>query len=115
MPFNETTQHTEAITTLQDIVGDLQQQIVEHIPITPAQQEVIARGVRGLAQRYKKKTGKDLFGQLFAKLCRSVGAPSYDKIPSGKYEQALDWLEQKPLQLFPDEPDAAPPRQERLL
>jgi hypothetical protein len=111
----ETTQNTEAITALHDIVGDLQQQIAEHIPITPAQQEAIARGVRGLAQRYKKKTGKELFGQLFAELCRSLGAPSYDKIPSGKYEQALDWLEQKARQLFPDDPDAAPPRQERLL
>ena len=111
----ETAQNTEAITALHEIVSDLQQTLAEHVPITPAQQQAIARGVRGLAQRYKKKTGKELFGQLFAELCRSLGAPSYDKIPSGKYEQALDWLEAKAQQLFPDDPDAAPPRQERLL
>jgi P22_AR N-terminal domain len=109
----ETTQNTEAITALQGIVADLQQQIAQHVPITPAQQQLIAQGVRSLAQRHKRKTGKELFGQLFAELCRSVGAPSYDKIPSGKYEQALDWIERKARQLFPDEP--LPPRQERLL
>lgn len=36
-------------------------------------------------------------------------------LPTGRYEDALTWLRNRAAELLPDDPDALPPLQERLL
>jgi P22_AR N-terminal domain len=103
------------ISELESIIGSLQEQVGEYMPITSRQQEEIARAIRRLAKRYQEQTGKDTFGLLFAEFCKTLGTPAYDKLPSVKYEQAIRWIQNKALQLFPDDADAAPPMQQTLL
>lgn len=105
----------ERLSTLETVVDDLQQQLLQHTVITPAQQEVLKRGIQRIAARYKQRTGTDRYAILFAQFCKTMGTPRYDALPAHKYEQALDWIEAQATALLPDDPDALPPRQERLL
>ena len=43
------------------------------------------------------------------------GRFSFDQLPAGKYDAALDWLRAKAQDYLPDDPDALPPLQESLL
>ncbi|NJM06802.1 hypothetical protein HC891_12375 [Candidatus Gracilibacteria bacterium] len=46
---------------------------------------------------------------------KRYGTPRYDALPAYKYEQALEWIEAQAKTLLPDDPEAVPSRQERLL
>ena len=58
-------------------------------PQTLERVEITGSAIKRIAQRYKKQTGKDLFGQLFAEFCKTHGTPRYDELPSNKYEAAV--------------------------
>ncbi|KAB8332804.1 hypothetical protein SD80_016945 [Scytonema tolypothrichoides VB-61278] len=100
---------------LETAVDDLQQQILQHTAITPAQQEVLKRGIKRIAVRYKQRTGGDRYALLFAQFCKALGTPRYDALPAHLYPSALDWIEEQARALLPDDPEALPPRQETLL
>jgi hypothetical protein len=112
--LTDTTQD-ERLDALETVVDDLQQQLLQHTVVTPAQQEVLKRGIQRIAARYKQRTGTDRYAILFAQFCKIMGTPRYDGLPAHKYEQPLDWIEAQAAALLPDDPDALPPRQERLL
>jgi urease accessory protein UreF len=103
------------LDAVENAVDDLQQQILQHTVVTPAQQEAIKRAIRRVAARYQQRTGAERYAMLFAQFCKAMGTPRYDALPAHKYEQALDWVEAQARALLPDDPDALPPRQERLL
>lgn len=105
----------ERIGALESIVEDLQHQLSRQVTITAAQQEFLKRSIQRLASRYAQKTGKQLYGLLFAEFCKTLKTPRYDALPAHKYEAALAWLTQKAQALLPDDPDALPPLQQRLL
>ncbi len=111
----DTSPHSDQIAELYDLVDSLQLQVREYVPVTPAQREAIARAIRGLATRYQRTHGKDLFGQLFAEFCRALGTKKYDELPAHKYDDAMAWIQARARQLFPDDPDAIPPIQQSLL
>ncbi len=103
------------IDAIETVVDDLQQQISQHTVVTPAQQEALKRAIKRVAVRYQQRTGSERYGLLFAQFCKAMGTPRYDALPAHKYEQALDWIEAQARALLPDDPEAMPPRQERLL
>jgi hypothetical protein len=103
------------LDTIETVVDDLQQQIQQHTVVTPAQQEAIKRAIKRVAVRYQQRTGSERYALLFAQFCKAMGTPRYDALPAHKYEQAIDWIEAQAHALLPDDPDALPPRQERLL
>lgn len=105
----------QRLSGLETVVDALQQQILQHTVVTAAQQEVLKRGIQRIAARYKQRTGNDRYAILFAQFCKTLGTPRYDALPAHKYEQAMDWIAAQAAALLPDDPDAAPPRQERLL
>lgn len=105
----------ERIGSIETAVEDLQQQILQHTVITPAQQEALKRSIQRIAARYKQRTGSERYAMLFAQFCKALGTPRYDALPAHKYEQALDWIDAEAKRLLPNDPDALPPRQERLL
>jgi len=100
---------------LETVVDELQQQLMQHTVVTPAQQEFLKRSIQRIASRYKQRTGNERYGMLFGQFCKALGTPRYDALPAHKYEHALDWIEAQARALLPDDPDAMPPRQERLL
>lgn len=103
------------LEALETVVEDLQQQILQHTVVTPAQQEVLKRGIRRIAVRYKQRTGADRYALLFAQFCKALGTPRYDALPARLYTRALDWIEEQARALLPDDPEALPQRQEPLL
>lgn len=105
----------ERLDSLETVVDELQQQILQHTVVTAAQQEVLKRAIKRVAARYQKRTGNERYALLFAQFCKAMGTPRYDALPAHKYEQALDWIEAQARALLPDDPEALPPRQERLL
>jgi hypothetical protein len=107
--------HEGRITTVEGLMDELQQQLASHTTITGPQQEVIKRSLTRLAARYKRRTGQDSFGRLFAQFCIDLQTPKYALLPAGKYDQALQWLRARAAELLPDDPDALPPLQETLL
>jgi len=108
-------QHDGRITTVEGLMDDLQQQLASHTTITGPQQEVIKRSITRLAARYKRRTGQDIFGRLFAQFCIDLGTPKYALLPAGKYDEALAWLRTRATELLPNDADALPPLQESLL
>ena len=107
--------HEERIGTVEGLMDELQEQLASHTTITGPQQEVIKRSLTRLATRYKRKSGQDVYGKLFAQFCIDLGTPKYGLLPAGKYDAALTWIRQKAAELLPDDPDALPPLQESLL
>lgn len=105
----------ERIDALETAVEDLQQQIEQHTVVTPAQQEAIKRAIKRVAVRYQQRTGSDRYALLFAQFCKAMGTPRYDALPAHKYERALDWIAEQARTLLPDDPEAQPARQDRLL
>ncbi len=107
--------HDTRITAVEGLMDELQQQLAHHTTITGPQQEVIKRAITRIAARYKRRTGQEIFGKLFAQFCIDLGTPKYALLPAGKYDAALEWLHRKAAELLPDDPDALPPLQEALL
>jgi hypothetical protein len=103
------------LDAVETVVDELQQQILQHTVVTPAQQEILKRAIKRIAVRYQQRTGTERYALLFAQFCKTLGTPRYDALPAHKYEQALDWIEAQARALLPDDPDALPSRQERLL
>jgi hypothetical protein len=99
-----------------DLIGELTERIVQVLTISPAQQQIIKDAVLRIAVRYKKRHGgKDIFARLFSEFCNDLQTPRYGALPAAKYEAALDWLRRKAAEYLPDDLDALPPMQERLL
>jgi hypothetical protein len=107
--------HELQITRVEGMLDDVLERFATHTTITGPQQEVISRAIRHLAVRYQKRTGKEIFGKLFAEFCLHFGTPKYGLLPSGKYEEAMAWIVATARDLLPDDPDAIPPIQEALL
>jgi hypothetical protein len=107
--------HESRIGAIEGVMDELQQQLASHTTITGPQQEVIKRAITRIATRYKRRTGQEIFGKLFAQFCIDLGTPKYALLPAGKYEPALDWIRAKAAELLPNDPDALPPLQESLL
>lgn len=108
-------EHEERIGAVEGLMDELQEQLASHTTITGPQQEVIKRSLTRLATRYKRKSGQDVYGKLFAQFCIDLRTPKYGLLPAGKYDAALSWIRQKADDLLPDDPDALPPLQEALL
>lgn len=97
------------------IVEELVEEIQQRTPVSAAQAEYIQRSIKRIAKRYEILTERDIFGKLFAQFCIDLGTPRYDALPEAKYDDALAWLERTAQHYLPDDPDALPPLQERLL
>lgn len=105
---------TGKVDIMQGMMDDLQERLA-HNPISPAEAEQISRCIKRLATRYEKRTGHAIFGRLFGEFCHDLGTTKYATLPARKYPDALAWLQRKAAELLPDDPDALPPLQERLL
>ena len=107
--------HEVRIGAVEGLMDELQQQLAGHTTITGPQQEVIKRAIQRIATRYKRRTGQEIYGKLFAQFCIDMGTPKYALLPAGKYDAALTWLRERAAELLPDDADALPPLQEKLL
>lgn len=115
----------ETVTAVQDEIARIREEIALHTTITGPQQEFIQRSITQLAARLarrdqkrtdgKGKTKDNYYMALHIRFRQDLGTPRYDALPAGKYNDALDWITERWQEFFPDDPDAAPPRQEALL
>jgi phage FluMu protein gp41 len=103
----------ERLQTVEDVVEDLRQ----IAKVSAVQAEYIQRAIKRLATRYQQRTqaGANYYERLFAQFRIDLGIPRYDALPASKYDAALAWLRQQAAELLPDDPDALPPLQEKLL
>lgn len=107
--------HDVQIAQVEGMMDEVLEQLARHTTITGPQQEAISRAIKGLAMRYQKRTGKEIFGKLFGEFCMHFGTPKYGLLPAGKYRDAMSWIAQRAAELLPDDPEAPPPTQEALL
>lgn len=107
--------HDTQLARFEGMMDDVLEQIATHTTITGPQQEQISRSIKRIAVRYRQRTGKEIFGQLFGQFCMNFGTPKYSLLPAGKYSEAMAWIRAKAEELLPDDPDALPATQEALL
>lgn len=107
----------EQVHAVRSQTDAIQQQLDETIPISSVQQSYIRLNIQRIAARYKKRhpNGPKIFDRLFSEFCLELGTPRYDALPSGKFPEAIAWLERKAAEFLPDDRDALLPRQESLL
>jgi P22_AR N-terminal domain/ORF6C domain len=101
------------LTTIEDVVGDLQ-----HIQkISAIQAEYIQRAIKRIATRYQQRTKTDInmYERLFAQFKIDMGIPRYDALSAKAYAKAQAWLQQKAEEYLPNDSEALPPAQEQLL
>jgi hypothetical protein len=103
----------ERVSWVEDLVEELRQ----IAKISAVQAEYLQRAIKRLAYRAKQASGTDrnMYELLFAQFKMNMGIPRYDALPASKYDLALAWLREKAQELLPDDPDALPPLQEKLL
>ncbi len=87
--------------------------IAEHTLITSSQVAAIKQMVNAIAQRYKQRHGQDVFGKVYGEFSFAMSIPSYERLPAGKYADAVAWLRRKAEDL--GVPDALPGTQESFL
>jgi P22_AR N-terminal domain len=107
----------EQVRAVRSQTDAIQQQIDQAVPISSAQQSYIRLNIQRIAARYKKRhpDAPKIFDRLFSEFCLDLGTPRYDALPSGKYPDAVAWLERKAAEFLPGDRDALLPRQESLL
>jgi len=103
--------HEERLTLIEAVVDDLRQ----YIPVTPAQAEFLLRSLKRLGARYEKRTGRKIYDMLMARFKAELGTQRYDALPAAAYEHALAWIEDRAREYLPDDDEAIPPQQGRLL
>lgn len=101
------------LQTVADVVEDLRQ----IAKISAVQAEYIQRAIKRIAIRYQQrtKTSVNIYERLFAQFKIDMGIPRYDALPASKFDGAIAWLHRQAEALLPDDPDAMPPHQERIL
>jgi hypothetical protein len=103
--------HEQRLSVVEAVLDDLQQ----YIPVTPAQAEYLLRSLKYLGAKYQAKTGKEIYSLLLARLKAELGTQRYDTLPAVAYEKALAWIVDRAREYLPDDDDALPPQQDRLL
>jgi len=98
-----------------DLINDLTGRIDQLLTISAAQQQVIKDAILRIATRYQRRHQKDIFARLFSEFCNDLGTPRYSALPATKYDAALGWIRRKAQEYLPDDPEALPPLQEKLL
>lgn len=113
----QSVQQTQQMSDIAAIVTELQ----DVIPVLPAEAAYIQAAIKRLVQRASTRTRgqaratDDAYQLLFGQFKTHFQIPRYDALPRQRYGDALRWLDAKAQELVPDDPDALPPRQERLL
>jgi hypothetical protein len=110
----------QQITDLAEIVTELQ----DIIPIGPEQAAYVQGAMKHLARRTSQRrtkagqagqTEENLYQLLFGQFKAAFRLPRYDALPARRYEEALTWLKERAAEMLPDDPNALPPHQERLV
>lgn len=60
--------------------------------ITPAQASRISQAVKAVALELGKRSGRNEFGAIYGELYRKFDVSSYKEIPSARYREAMDFL-----------------------
>lgn len=60
--------------------------------VTPDQASQISQGVKTVALKLGKKSGRNEYGAVYGELYRKFGVTGYKQLPAGKFQQAMNWL-----------------------
>ncbi len=98
-----------------DLIRELTERIDQTTVVSAAQQHVIKDAIQRIAARYKQRHSTDIFARLFSEFCNDLNTPRYSALPTTKYDAALAWIRRKAAEYLPNDPDAMPSLQEKLL
>lgn len=101
----------ERLSLVEVVVDDLRQ----YVPVTPAQAEYLLRSLKRIGARYERRHRRAIYDLLIARFKAELGVQRYDALPASAYEQALAWIAERAREYLPDDDEALPGRQERLL
>lgn len=74
------------LQSLEDAVGDSRRYV------TLDQASQISQGVKLVAMKLGKKTGRNEYGSVYGELYRKFGITSYKQLPAAKFDEAMTWL-----------------------
>ncbi|HIP72313.1 MAG TPA: hypothetical protein EYH05_13065 [Anaerolineae bacterium] len=60
--------------------------------VTPDEAMQISQAVKTIAAEIEKRTKKNEYGAIYGQLYRQFGITSYKKLPSNKFDRAMEWL-----------------------
>ena len=79
-------QHEDRLEQLESVIGDPGRFV------TPDQASQISQGVKTVAMKLSKKTGRNEYGAVYGELYRKFGVTGYKQLPATKFHQAMNWL-----------------------
>lgn len=79
-------QHEDRLEQLESVIGDPGRFV------TPDQASQISQGVKTIALKLGKKTGRNEYGAVYGELYRKFGITGYKQLPASKFQQAMNWL-----------------------
>lgn len=60
--------------------------------VTPEQASQISQAVKAVAMKLGQKTNRNEYGGVYGELYRRYGITSYKQLPTGRFQEAMDWL-----------------------
>ena len=79
-------QHEDRLEQLESVIGNPGRFI------TPDQASQISQGVKTIALKLGKKTGRNEYGAVYGELYRKFGITGYKQLPASKFQEAMNWL-----------------------
>ena len=79
-------QHEERLEQLESVIGDPGRFV------TPDQASQISQGVKTIALKLGKKSGRNEYGAVYGELYRKFGITGYKQLQASKFQQAMSWL-----------------------
>ena len=78
--------HDQRLEEIESSLGDSSRHV------TPDQASQISQGVKTVAMKLSKASGRNEYGGVYGELYRKFGITSYKQLPAAKFEQAMNWL-----------------------
>lgn len=85
-------------------LANIEEQLNPGRTITESQAMQISQGVKAVAMELGKKTKRNEYGGVYGELYRRYEINSYKLLPAGKFEDAMNWLNEWLQQLMKDIP-----------
>lgn len=76
----------ERLERIESVLGDSGRYV------TPDQASQISQAVKTVAMKLGKKSGRNEYGSVYGELYRKFGITGYKQLPTTKFRQAMEWL-----------------------
>jgi len=91
-------QHEVRLEQLESTLGDPGRYV------TPDQASQISQAVKAVALQLGQRSGRNEYGSVYGELYRKFGITGYKQLPSSRFQQAMNWLNERRSSIEGDAP-----------